>query len=171
MSLQYNVATQLREPVGATREYAIEGRLTLDGEARSVRGAARFLRTKHGILVTAQVSGTERLPCSRCLRETEEPVKAQLEEEFFATVDAVTGARLPRPEDPEAFVIDDRQTLDLEEPLRQSWMLDLPMQPLCRPDCRGLCPRCGADLNLGPCECAPGVDERWSALGALKEGT
>jgi uncharacterized protein len=43
------------------------------------------------------------------------------------------------------------------------------MQPLCREDCRGLCPRCGADLNEGECACEPGpVDNRWAGLAQLK---
>jgi uncharacterized protein len=46
----------------------------------------------------------------------------------------------------------------------------LPMKPLCRPDCRGLCPGCGKDLNLGPCACArEGIDPRWEALRDLRE--
>jgi uncharacterized protein len=55
--------------------------------------------------------------------------------------------------------------LDLEPVLRDSVVLDLPFQPLCRPDCRGLCPECGADLNQDPehGHDAP-IDPRWSGL-------
>jgi uncharacterized protein len=168
--VQYNVATLLREPVGATREYDIDERVLVDIEAprlERVTGHATFLRTKDGVLVTARLTGAEHEPCSRCLRDMEAPVSLEISEEFLASVDAVTGARLPAPEDPEAFKIDVQHTLDLDDAVRQYWTAALPMQPLCRPDCRGLCPRCGSDLNLGPCSCPPEEDERWSALRQL----
>jgi uncharacterized protein len=44
----------------------------------------------------------------------------------------------------------------------------LPMQALCRADCRGLCPQCGKDWNEGPCQCTPQPDERWNALRVLQ---
>jgi uncharacterized protein len=49
----------------------------------------------------------------------------------------------------------DGRRLDLREQVRETLLLEVPMTPRCRPDCRGLCPRCGANLNLGPCGCAP----------------
>jgi uncharacterized protein len=54
------------------------------------------------------------------------------------------------------------------EPLvTEQLVLNLPMKPLCRPDCAGLCPTCGADLNAGRCECAPPGDSRWADLEAF----
>jgi uncharacterized protein len=102
------------------------------------------------------------------------PVQVNVEEEFIATVDVRTGASLARPDDPEAFLITAQQQLDLEEAVRQAWALALPMQPLCRPDCKGLCARCGTDLNEGACTCSPEEDDRWSLLKKLlveMEGT
>jgi len=55
-------------------------------------------------------------------------------------------------------------TVDLRPALREQWLLAAPGLALCREDCKGLCPKCGADLNLGPCDCAPDVDPRWAAL-------
>ena len=170
MSLQYNVATLLKEPIGSTREYAVESRVLIDEEAPrhyDVSGRTTFLRTRHGVLVTAHLHGVQREPCSRCLREVDVPVQVELEEEFFASVDIHTGAHLPPPEDIEAFRINPQQILDLEEAVRQLWMTALPMQPLCRRDCRGLCPRCGKDLNEGTCSCPSEADERWGALRQL----
>lgn len=71
--------------------------------------------------------------------------------------------------DPDAFPIVGEQ-LDLAPAVRETVLLDAPSSPLCRPDCAGLCPRCGADLNQGPCGCADDlVDERWQALDALRD--
>jgi len=59
--------------------------------------------------------------------------------------------------------------LETDPILVEQLQLNIPMKPLCRPDCPGLCPRCGADLNLGSCECtAPTGDSRWAALSVLR---
>ena len=177
MSLRYNVSTLLREPIGSTREYDIEDVVLVDDGAprqERVAGTATFLRTKHGVLVTSHLEGIEHDVCSRCLVDVAVPMRLDIAEEFFPAADLRTGAPLPAPEDPEAFRIDAEHTLDLEEAIRQCWAGAVPMQPLCRPDCRGLCPRCGQDLNLGPCSCRPEGDERWSSLRQLArkpEGT
>jgi uncharacterized protein len=68
-------------------------------------------------------------------------------------------------DDPAAVVIPPHAAqLDLTDVVREELILAAPEFPLCREDCRGLCPRCGADLNQGPCRCAPDADQRWSAL-------
>jgi uncharacterized protein len=54
--------------------------------------------------------------------------------------------------------------------VRDALLLELPLAPLCREDCRGLCAHCGADLNDGPCDCAPPRDPRWDALDVLGAG-
>lgn len=59
--------------------------------------------------------------------------------------------------------------VDVADVAREQLVLALPMQPLCRPDCKGLCPQCGANLNQGRCACAPVADERWSKLKALRK--
>jgi len=171
VSLQYNVSTLLKEPVGSTREYEIEDRALVneDGpQLRDVAGATTFLRTNEGVLVSAEVQGLEQVKCSRCLREVEIPVALTFEEMFYPKSDIYSGAKLAEPEDQEAFRLNERWILDLEEPIRQFWTVALPMQPLCRADCRGLCPQCGQDWNESECACAPPADERWSALNALR---
>src|SRR3990172_9264384 len=134
--MQYNVSTLLKEPVGSTREYEVEGQVLIEhGEPEScaVTGHTTFLRTRHGVLVTAQLHGVQHELCSRCLREMGVPMRVEIEEEFFSSVSVDTGAALPPPEDPEAFRIDPHQTLDLDEAVRQFWTAPLPVQPLCRP--------------------------------------
>jgi uncharacterized protein len=72
-------------------------------------------------------------------------------------------------DDPDVFVLDPKDPeLDLRPALREEWLLAAPTFALCREDCKGLCPRCGADLNDGPHDCAqPEVDPRWEALTKL----
>jgi len=170
VSLLYNVSTLLRESIGSAREYDVDDRVLVDDEeprAEHVAGQAAFLRTMDGVLVTAHLRGKQHELCSRCLREIDVPLQMDFEEEFFVTVDGHTGVALARPEDPEAFLIDSHQQLDLEEAVRQAWTSVLPMKALCRADCRGLCPTCGNDLNDGACPCAAPEDDRWSALRRL----
>ena len=172
MSVQYNVSALVREPVGAVREHTIDTRVLVDdNEPRHERvvGHATLLRTKHGVFASADLEGLQHEPCSRCLRDVEVTMRMTIREEFFATVDANSDALLAPPEDPDAFRIDANHVLDLEEAIRQSWTVALPMQTLCRPECAGLCPRCGHDLNLGACSCGPDVDERWDGLRVLAQ--
>ncbi len=75
------------------------------------------------------------------------------------------------PEDPAAYSIPTNAThLDLSEAVREELVLAVPEFALCRDDCRGLCPRCGIDLNTGDCSCQPEADPRWAALEGLKPG-
>ena len=57
-------------------------------------------------------------------------------------------------------------TVDLGRPIRDEILLAIPMSPVCRPDCAGICPRCGSNRNITPCSCEPQAPET-SKLGAL----
>jgi len=63
----------------------------------------------------------------------------------------------------------DRDQIDLSVLIETETTLGLPMKPLCREGCRGLCPSCGASRNGEPCGCAPAVDPRWSQLKGLAD--
>jgi DUF177 domain-containing protein len=89
------------------------------------------------------------------------------EERFYPTVDVLTGAPLPPIEEDDVFPIDEHHQVDLTEALRQSILLTVPMVSLCKEDCAGLCPQCGHDLNLGPCQCQPEIDTRLNVLKTL----
>jgi len=62
----------------------------------------------------------------------------------------------------------DGETVDLEPLVREQFVLSVPFAPLCKDDCAGLCPQCGADRNLAPCSCQRPVDPRLAALAGLK---
>ena len=53
--------------------------------------------------------------------------------------------------------------------IEEQLQLELPMKALCREDCKGLCPQCGADRNAAPCDCAPPSESRWQPLRSLLE--
>jgi len=105
------------------------------------------------MVVLGQLRATVRTNCVRCLRPTEEPLAIEIEEEFASEGAPPEVDTIDR-EDPERSAIHD-YVLDVREFVRQQVAVNVPMSSLCRPDCRGLCPNCGRNLNDGPCDCAP----------------
>lgn len=167
--IQFSVAQQLKDPIGSVRRYTLDDAIPAsEGEGtQRVTGEVVLLRTGRSILVTGHLETGLPATCSRCLTSYAQATAFDLEEEFFPTVDVVTGARLPSPAGEGAFTIDGHHILDLQEAVRQYTLLDLPMKPLCKPDCRGLCARCGAALNEGPCGCVEPGARRWAPLEKL----
>jgi len=165
-----NVAQLLLAPQGTVRRYAfdepVEGLNNTTGPT-PVRGEATLLRTGYGILADVTLETTLPAECSRCLEDTSSLVRTQFHEEFVPTVDVRTGAALLPDPQSEAFPIDDSHILDLSEPIRQHVLMDTPLRPLCREDCRGLCPACGQNLNDGRCECEPELEG--SPFAALRQ--
>ncbi len=132
----------LVEPVHVT------GRLQATGEGRFYW---------HGAVRTVMAG-----ECRRCLRPLAVSVSAEVGALFSRDADALS--------DPDAYPLAaDAQEIDLRPAIREELLLAAPRFALCREDCRGLCPRCGQDLNVGPCGCAPEPDRRWSALASLRE--
>ena len=126
-------------------------------------------KTGIGVAVRGRFHSTVQLTCGRCL----ELFVLNLAEEFEVHYvrDAETGAAGEHelsPGDLDVLPLrEDR--IDVTTLLRESILLGLPQQPVCRETCRGLCPRCGQSLNLGPCACAPlAGDPRWQALAKLR---
>ncbi len=92
--------------------------------------------------------GTAAGECRRCLAAVEFLVQGDLHL-LFADADDENA------DEPDVYPIGDLGTmLDLRPAVREQWLLEAAVLPLCRPDCKGLCPTCGADLNTGPCDCA-----------------
>jgi DUF177 domain-containing protein len=167
--MPFDVGSFLRQSAGATRAYRLSDRQDpSDGMAAAdIMGTVSFVRTREGILVSACLVVVSNEVCSRCLEPLQSVCDIDFKEEFAPTIDIDTGARLSPPDD--VFTIDEHQLLDLNEAIRQYRAASRAMQPLCRPDCRGLCPDCGANLNLGPCACPiKSADPRWDALTELR---
>jgi uncharacterized protein len=175
--MQINVAQLLKEPIGSVRDYEVSGVVDIaaNGGGSVVGGRVRLLRTDRGIFVKGTLHTEVEVTCSRCLTSFPHPVALNIEEEYFPTVDAVSGVSVSVPAGTSGFTIDEQHVLDLAEAIRQYALLVVPMKPLCREDCAGLCPDCGHNLNLGPCNCPPhALDPRWTILTKLaskKEGT
>lgn len=164
---QANVAQLLKEPAGSTRRYTLSEIADDPQSDDGLRGEVRLLRTGRGILVRALVAIGVQMTCSRCLEPFKRTLNLEIEEEYFPTINIITGLPEPVPEEVGAFTIDNNHVLDLSEAIRQYELLAIPMKPLCRKACAGLCAQCGRNLNQGRCSCSAPPDPRWAALKEL----
>ena len=95
-----------------------------------------------------------------------------MDDVFLPSVDIATGARLRYHDDgsgADATSIDEQHVLDLSDTLRQYRLATIPMAPVCREDCKGICPECGTDLNETACSCERYQGQRWTVLRELLE--
>jgi uncharacterized protein len=125
-----------------------------------IRGELVLESLVEGILAIGRLEGAFELRCARCLREFEQGFAVDLHE-FF----------VPFPhEDSDEYPLDPEGFLEPDQMVRDVVGVELPFAPVCRPDCRGLCARCGGDMNLGECTCEePRMDPRWEGLEVLLE--
>jgi len=162
---QISVAEILGRP-GTYRDIRVED--PLEGIetalARVDRGVIASLRLEsvvEGVLVTGDVEAGATFVCARCLKEIPARVDIDLVELFY-------GPGHGEGED-DAYRVAGTD-VDLEPAVRDAVTLSLPLNPVCKEDCKGLCATCGKDLNFEGCVCgADDVDPRWAALDALRE--
>ena len=168
--MRFNVSQLLKDSVGSRRSYPLDetfDALQETGTSR-VRGQVTLTRTDVGVWISGPIEANAFSTCSRCLNPAECPVHFGIDEEYLTTVDIAGGGAITVPEVEEgAFTLDPNHILDLTEAVRQYAIINLPMKPLCRQDCAGLCFTCGANLNDGGCGCSAPVDSRWSPLLGL----
>lgn len=134
-----------------------------------IRAEVFVLAQGEGCLLRGSLKGTIALPCDRCMEETR-VVLNQSFDEFEAYPKAGMGDNPAELLERSVITVEGGALfLDLEAFLWEEFSLALPVKPLCRPDCKGLCPSCGKNLNEGPCACSPEEgDPRFAALRQLK---
>jgi len=132
-----NVAQLLKEPIGSSRKYNIYDIITEQVE-NSVEGELTLVRSGQGILVRGGLAVKVPLLCSRCLNVFPGCVVFTIEEESLPTTDVFNGLPLPLSQESPNCTIDSNHMLDVGEIIRQYTLLNLPMKPLCRPDCNGI---------------------------------
>jgi DUF177 domain-containing protein len=129
---------------------------------RPVEVDAELESVVEGLLVTGKLRATVTVRCVRCLRDVEHELEADVRELF---------SLVAREEEDEGYAVlaDDR--LPLDTMVRDALVLAFPSFPLCRPDCVGLCPQCGADRNTTDCghDGSGATDPRWAALAGLRQ--
>lgn len=145
-----------------------------DGDAYRIVAPVQLDFDIHKDHARFRLEGTARteleLSCSRCLESFRMPVDATFDVRYLPAteMESAEQEREVEEDDLETSYYRDDQ-IDLNELLREQFYLALPMKPLCREDCKGLCPRCGTNLNTGACDCATAwEDPRLAPLKQLK---
>jgi uncharacterized protein len=178
--MEFKVIELEREPIEFDLELA-PGAVDLGQEATQVgplatQGQAEVLHEHRGprdivadIRLRGSFSGKFEVPCARCVEPVEIPLAAEFDLIFRpAVADADPTERSITAQETEiGYYLKD--SLLLEDVLREQVLLSLPVRTLCKPDCKGLCPRCGENRNTQACSCEDGPsDPRWEALSGLR---
>ena len=128
-----------------------------DLELRELAGVTKVGRTTQGLLFTASFTAQTTVDCVRCLQPCDLNLRWTFTELYAFREKSVSESELIVPEDAQ---------IDLQPLIREYALLEIPISPICRQDCRGLCPVCGQDLNVRDCGHRPLADV--SPFSALK---
>jgi uncharacterized protein len=144
--LRFNVGFLIHEPIGTSRDIHFdfpELRLNPDLDLKELHGVVRVGKTPQGILLQASFNAMVDAECVRCLASFEQPLHTDFSELFAFTPRSVSESGLVLPED---------GYIQFEPLVREYILVEVPIRPLCREDCKGLCQVCGEDLNESTCE-------------------
>ncbi|MFH1184004.1 MAG: DUF177 domain-containing protein [Chloroflexota bacterium] len=159
--LRLNVGFVLHQEVGYTHEFSFDLpqlKMGEDLELRQLVGTLTIGRTAQGLLFTGEFKAETGLACVRCLKPFDQELAWTLTEHYASSEKSVSDSGLIVPEDAQ---------IDVQPLLREYALLELPINPLCRADCKGLCAVCGQDLNLRDCGHRP--DAGASPFAALED--
>jgi len=149
-------------------EAVLVGNLATSGRAELISEHRGPKEIVPDIRLRGRYAGRFEVPCARCIEPVEIPLSAE-----FDLIFRPLGADTEAPErsitaSETEIGYYQKDSLLLEDVLREQVLLSLPVRTLCKPDCKGLCPSCGANRNLQPCSCDQGKpDPRWAALTGL----
>lgn len=164
-ALRLNVGFILPLSVGSSREFLFEYeqlQVAPDLDLKDVTGTARVTRTPKGLLLQLKMTARISAECVRCLSDFEQPLQIDFTEIYAFSDDSISDSGLILPES---------GVIDLAPLVRDYMLLEVPINPLCRIDCRGLCPVCGENLNENPehHHAEEAMDPRLAVLKNLKE--
>jgi uncharacterized protein len=138
--------------------------------AEPVRAVGRVRKGIAQVDVEGRISGEIEAECTRCLRDVRLKIDAALKAAFVTEENYTSEKEAVLRQGDLDVSIYDGEKIDLADLVREQILLDLPAQILCREDCKGLCQKCGANLNEVNCNCEENeIDPRWSALKDLKK--
>ncbi len=156
-----NVGFVAHEAVGYSREFVFEVpeiRLE-DLVLRHLEGVVVVSRATQGLLFQVEMAALTPAVCVRCLTPFEQPLRVNFTELY---------AFSPRQTSESELIFPETGVVDLAPLVREYMWLEVPIQPLCRPDCKGLCPVCGANQNQGLCHHElEDIDPRLAVLKTL----
>jgi uncharacterized protein len=144
--LRLNIGFVIYQTVGYFRDFPLESPaiyLLPDLELTNVMGTARVTRTAQGLLVQVKMRAFTPAECVRCLSEFSQPLDIDFADLYAFNANSITESGLMVPESGK---------INLEPIIREEMLLAMPINPLCRVDCLGLCTICGENLNESTCE-------------------
>ena len=134
-----------------------------------IRYASSSMGLSGGFRLTGSIEYDQTVRCMRCLEPVSTPVESDLDLTIFLEAADVGPGERELDSSDFGVVYAESDIFDLEPVILEQLELDVPMRTVCRDDCQGLCPVCGGNRNLEPCDCDTGRgDPRWSALADLK---
>ena len=165
--------THYRQPVGHFARTFQPSELGVDLDAYQIVAPVELEfdihKDKDKFRLVGRVRTDLELSCSRCLDPYRFPIDAAFDQRYLPSSQATTEAEREIEENDLETSYYSEDQIDLNELMREQFYLALPMKPLCREGCKGLCAQCGTNLNTGTCDCAPvWEDARLAALKALK---
>jgi len=138
-----------------------------------IKAALKASRVGDMIEIDGYIETSVRLPCSRCLQSFETPLKSRFALTYMRRATNVQEGTETREVELNAedmgIVYFEGEKIDLKDTIQEQVVMEFPLRALCKQDCKGLCPTCGADLNEYPCDCerrsSPG---KFAVLKSLK---
>jgi len=119
--------------------------------------------------IEGEISATVGIECSRCLQPVEKFLSFKIDVSYVAPENYSEAKEIELRENDLDVALFDGQNIDIKELAREQILLNLPTQIFCSEDCKGLCPKCGANRNLIDCNCEEKeIDPRWQSLRELK---
>jgi uncharacterized protein len=143
--LRLNIGFIIHQSIGYYRDFPFESpiiHLKPDLDLQNLIGTVRVTRTAQGLLVQGKLRAMTPAECVRCLADFVQPLEIDFTELYAFTSNSVTESGLYVPEN---------GLLDLAPLIRDEMYLAIPISPVCKPDCKGLCPICGENLNETTC--------------------
>ena len=125
-----------------------------------LRTALRALRIGDLVEIDGEIETSVRLPCSRCLQPFETPLNSSFAltymQQTAAVMEDIEPQEVELSAEDMAIVYFQGEKINLKDAIQEHVVMEFPLRPLCKVDCKGLCPRCGADMNEDPCDCEQG---------------
>lgn len=159
--LRLNVGFIVSADVGFSNEFPFDYekiQVDEDLDLRLFRGSVIVGRTPQGLLLTGGFEATVPAQCVRCLRDFDQAVRWEMTELYAFNEKSVTDS---------GFILPDDAHINLAPLVRDYALTEVPINALCKPDCKGLCAECGQDLNQKDCGHRPAQDD--TPFASLKD--
>ena len=159
--LRFNFGFILEAGLGTIREMELDYPEVHIDEISLIplKGSFQVVRSSKGLYISGELTSTTETECSRCLDSIQLPISIRMDDLFYYPASTAP---------PGDYGVGEDGFVDLNPLVRQLSVLAIPMQPFCRPDCKGLCLQCGQNLNIDSCDCkTDDVDPRLESLRSL----